>query len=116
MARVKRGIVSRQKHKKLLGLAKGYRGTRSKLVKTASEAVLHADKYSFHGRKRRKRDIRKLWIIRINGVLKEKGHSYSQFINGLKTNKIEIDRKIMAKLISDDPKTFDTIVAKVFGK
>jgi len=116
MARVKRGVISRQKHKKILGLAKGYRGTRSKLIKTAHEAVLHADKYSFHGRKRKKRDIRRLWIVRINGALEEKGHSYSKFINGLKEKNIELDRKIMAKLVVDDPKTFGTIVEKVFGK
>jgi len=116
MTRVKRGTISRQKHKKILGLAKGYRGTRSKLIKTAQEAVLHADKYSFHGRKRRKRDIRRLWITRISGALKDKGHSYSTFINGLKVNKIDLDRKIIAKLISDDPKTFDTIVEKAFDK
>lgn len=116
MARVKRGTISRQKHKKILGLAKGYRGTRSKLIKTAQEAVLHADAYAFHGRKRKKRDIRRLWITRINGALEEKGHSYSKFINALKVNKIELDRKIMAKLIVDDPKTFQQIVEKVFSK
>lgn len=114
MTRVKRGTISRQKHKKILVLAKGYRGTRSKLIKTANEAVLHADKYSFHGRKRRKRDFRQLWIARINGALKEKGYSYSTFINGLKTNKIDLDRKIMAKIISEDPNTFESIVSKVF--
>lgn len=116
MARIKRGTISRQKHKKILGLAKGYRGTRSKLIKTAHEAVLHADKYAFHGRKRRKRDIRRLWIVRINGALEEKGYSYSKFVNGLKTNNIQIDRKILAKIVVDDPKTFGSIVEKVFGK
>ena len=116
MARIKRGTISRAKHKKTLGLAKGYRGTRSKLIKTAQEAVLHADKYSFHGRKRRKRDIRRLWITRINGALEEKGHSYSKFIKGLKEKNIQIDRKILASIIVDDPKTFGTIVEKVFGK
>lgn len=116
MARIKRGTISRQKHKKTLGLAKGYRGTRSKLIKTAHEAVLHADKYAFHGRKRRKRDIRRLWITRINGALEEKGYSYSKFVNGLKTNNIQIDRKILAKIVVDDPKTFGSIVEKVFGK
>ncbi len=116
MARIKRGTTSRQKHKKILGLAKGYRGTRSKLIKTAQEAVLHADKYSFHGRKTKKRDIRRLWIVRINGALSEKGHSYSKFINGLKANNIQLDRKIMANLVVDDPKTFGAIVEKVFGK
>lgn len=116
MARVKRGTVSRQKHKKILGLAKGYRGTRSRLIKTAHEAVLHADKYAFHGRKRKKRDFRRLWIVRINGALEENGHSYSTFIKGLKDKKIDLDRKMMAKIVVEDPKTFGTIVEKVFGK
>lgn len=116
MARIKRGTTSRRKHKKILSLTKGYRGTRNRLIKTAHEALLHADQYSFHGRKRKKRDIRRLWIVRINGALSEKGYSYNKFINGLKNKKIEIDRKILAKLITDDPKTFETIVTKVFGK
>lgn len=116
MARVKRGTTSRAKHKKILGLAKGYRGTRSKLIKTAHEAVLHADKYAFHGRKRRKRDARRLWITRINGALEERGHSYSKFVKGLKDKNILIDRKILASLVVDDPKAFGTIVEKVFGK
>ncbi len=116
MTRIKRGTISRQKHKKILVLAKGYRGTRSKLIKTAHEAVLHADQYSFHGRKRKKRDIRRLWITRINGALDEKGHSYSKFINVLKKKNILLDRKIMANIIVDDPKTFETIIDKAFGK
>ncbi len=114
MARVKRGTVSRQKHKKVLGLAKGYRGTRSKLIKTAQEAVLHANQYSFHGRKRRKRDMRRLWITRITGAVQEQGHSYSTFINMLRKKNIELDRKTMAGIIVNDPQTFTTIVKQAF--
>lgn len=116
MARVKRGTISRQKHKKTLDLAKGYRGTRHKLVKTAHEAVLHADQYSFHGRKRRKRDFRQLWITRISGALKERGHSYSTFIKALKDKKIDLDRKTLSNIITNDPKTFDAIVSKTLKK
>jgi len=116
MTRVKRGTISRSKHKKTLKLARGYRGTRSRLIKTAHEAVLHADKYSFHGRKRKKRDLRRLWITRINGALKEKGYSYSEFIKNLKGKEIILDRKIIAGIVNEDPKTFETILSKVFTK
>ncbi|OGH44384.1 MAG: 50S ribosomal protein L20, partial [Candidatus Levybacteria bacterium RIFCSPLOWO2_02_FULL_37_11] len=81
MARVKRGTVSRRKHKKLLNLTKGYRGTKSRLVRVAKEASLHAGQYAFHGRKLRKRDNRSLWIVRIGEAVKKEGLSYSVFIN-----------------------------------
>ena len=113
MARVKRGVVSRRKHKKLLGLTKGYRGTKSKLVKIAHEAALHAGAYAFHGRKLRKRDFRTLWITRISEATKEHDMSYSAFINKLKKANIEIDRKILSSIIVDDPATFKHIVDKV---
>lgn len=110
MARVKRGTVSRRKHKKLLERNKGYRGTKSRLVKAAKEASLHADQYSFHGRKRRKRDFRSLWITRIGEAVKQQDLSYSVFINKLKKANIEIDRKMLSKLIVEDPQTFSQIV------
>lgn len=110
MARTKKRS---KKHKKILKLAKGYRGTKSRLFKVASEAVLHAGEYSFAGRKLRKRDFRRLWITRISAKLKEMGVSYSFFINGLKKKKIGLDRKILAALAIEDPKTFEKIVAKV---
>lgn len=114
MARVKRGVVSRRKHKKILGLAKGYRGTRSRLIKTATEAVLHADAYAYHGRKRKKRDFRRLWVTRIGEAVKEEGHSYSTFIKALKEKNIELDRKIMANLISENRDAFSMVVKKAF--
>jgi len=116
MARVKRGIVSRKKHKKLLKLTKGYRGTRNRLVKVAREAELHARAYSYHGRKLRKRDFRSLWITRIGEAVKKEGLSYSSFISKLKNSQIEIDRKILSDLIVNDFPTFKKIVDEVLNK
>ncbi len=113
MARVKRGVVSKRKHNKLLSRTKGYRATKSKLVKVAKEASLHADAYAFHGRKLRKRDIRALWITRIGEAAKKEGTSYGKLINGFKKSKIELDRKILADIILNDPETFQKIVKNV---
>lgn len=113
MARVKRGTVSRRKHKKLLGLTKGYRGTKSKLVKVAKEAALHAGAYAYHGRKLRKRDFRTLWITRIGEAVKKENLSYSVFMNKMKKANIELDRKILSDLIVNDPATFKEIVQQV---
>lgn len=113
MTRVKRGLVSHRRHKKLLGLAKGYRGTKSKLVKMAHEAVLHAGEYAFAGRKNKKRDFRRLWIVRIGAAAKLEGISYSRFIDGLTKNDIKIDRKILSDLVINDAETFKKIVASV---
>jgi large subunit ribosomal protein L20 len=113
MARVKRGTVSRRKHKKLQSLTKGYRGTRSRLIRVAHESALHAGQYAFHGRKLRKRDFRSLWIVRISGAVKQQDMSYSVFINKLKKANIALDRKILSNLIVEDPKTFQEIVQAV---
>ena len=88
--RVKRGLVSHRKHKKLLSLTKGYRGTKSKLIRVAHEAALHAGEYAFAGRKNKKRDFRRLWITRISEATKQEGISYSRFIAGLSKNNINI--------------------------
>lgn len=109
--RVKRGIVSRRKHNKLFSLAKGYRGTRSTLVRTAKSAVLHAGQYAFHGRKRKKRDFRALWIVRISEAVKNHDISYSVFMNKLKKAQISLDRKILADMVLNDPETFTEVVA-----
>jgi len=114
MARVKRGVVSKRKHNKILNLTKGYRGTRSRLIKVAREAVLHSDSYAYHGRKRRKRDMRRLWITRIGEAVKKDGYSYSAFMNALKAKKIELDRKILSQLVADNPEAFTSIVKKAF--
>lgn len=111
--RIKRGIVSRRKTNKLLELTKGYRGTKSKLVRKAREAALHAGQYAFHGRKLRKRDFRVLWITRISEAVKLEGVSYSSFMDGLKKAKIGLDRKILSDLVVNDPKTFKHIIDSV---
>lgn len=112
MARVKRGTVSKRKHNKLLGLTKGYRGTKSKLVKKAKESALHAGAYAYHGRKLRKRDFRSLWITRISEAAKKEGTSYSKLMHALKNGKIDLDRKILADLVLNDPETFAELVKK----
>src|SRR5579872_6212253 len=111
--RVKRGLVSRRKHKKLLGKTKGFRGTKSKLVKVAHEAALHSGAYAFHGRKLRKRDFRSLWITRIGEAAKQEGTSYSVLMNKLKKANIEIDRKILSELVVNDLETFKKLVDEV---
>ncbi len=113
MARVKRGITVRRKHKKLLKLAKGYRGSRHRLIKVAKEAVLHAGAYAYVGRKDRKRDMRRLWITRISGALADFDLSYSQFMAKLKEKNILLDRKILTEIIAKDLQTFTQIVEKV---
>jgi large subunit ribosomal protein L20 len=110
MARVKRGVVSRRRHNKLLDKTKGFRGTKSKLIRVAHEAALHADAYAYHGRKLRKRDMRALWIVRIGEAAKKEGISYSLLINRFKKAKIELDRKILADLVVNDPQTFQKLV------
>lgn len=113
MVRIKRGVVSRRKHKKLLGLTKGYKGTRRRLVKDAKEALLHAGAYAYQGRKDRKGDFRSLWITRIGEAAKQQGISYSVLINNLKKAQIELDRKILADLVINDRETFNKIIDHV---
>lgn len=113
MTRVKRGVVASARHKKLRQSTKGYRGTRNRLTKVAQEAQLHAVSYAFHGRKRKKRDFRRLWITRIGEAVKQHGISYNAFIHSLKVNKIGLDRKILSNLVVNDPKTFEAIVKKI---
>ena len=113
MARIKRGTVSKRRHNKLLDLTKGYRGTKSTLIREAHAASLHAGQYAYEGRKDKKSDFRTLWITRIGEAVKKHGISYSVFINKLKIAKIEIDRKILSKLLVEDPQAFDHIVDMV---
>ncbi len=109
MARVKRGLSSHAKHKKLLNQAKGYMMTRNRLVRKAKEAVLHAGQYAYAGRKDRKGDFRADWILHINESLKLQGLKYSQFIHALKLAKIDLDRKVLAKLAVEYPESFAKI-------
>ena len=113
MVRVKSGILTKKKHRKVLKLAKGYWMTRHKQFKKAKEAVLHAGEYAFAGRKRKKRDFRRLWIIRLNAALRELGLKYSQFIKMLRDKKIEIDRKILSQIAVEYPQIFKKIFEKV---
>lgn len=110
MVRVK--SLAQKKHRKILKLAKGYRMTRSKHFRSAMEAVLHAGEYAFAGRKLKKRDFRKLWIIRINAAVRALGSKYSTFIKALKDKKIELDRKILAKIAVEYPEFFKKIFSK----
>lgn len=113
MVRVKGGIQTKQKHKKTLKLAKGYWMSRHKQIKKAEEAVLHAGQYAFVGRKRKKRDFRRLWITRLNAAVRPHDMTYSQFIHLLKEKKVEVDRKILAQIAVDYPNVFDAFVAKI---
>lgn len=112
MVRIKGGVRTHRRHKKVLKLAKGYWMTRHKQFKKAKEAVLHAGEYAFKGRKLRKRDFRQLWIIRMNAALRNLGTKYSVFIKKLKDNKIELDRKILSQLAVEHPEIFKKIVNK----
>ena len=98
MARVKRGVTARKRHKKIIKLAKGYRGPQSKLYRPANQAVLKALSHSYRGRKLKKRDFRKLWIARINAAARSNGMSYSKFINGLKKAGVQINRKMLSEM------------------
>lgn len=110
MVRVKRGVTKRRRHKKILKLAKGYQLTRSKLYRHANEAVLKALRYQYRDRRQRKRDIRRLWIIRINAAAREHGMPYREFIHGLKQAGVEIDRKALADIAVRDPGAFAQLV------
>jgi large subunit ribosomal protein L20 len=115
MARVKRGVTSHKRHKRLLNAAEGRKGAKSRLVKVAREASLHAMAYATRDRKQRKRQMRELWIIRINAAARQNGLTYGQFISGLKRADIEIDRKILADLAVRDSTTFGRIAEAAKG-
>ncbi|MGD9023113.1 MAG: 50S ribosomal protein L20 [Deltaproteobacteria bacterium] len=109
--RVKRGFKARRRRKKVLKLAKGYRGARSKLYRTAADAVDKALTYAYRDRRTRKRDFRRLWIARINAAARINNLTYSRFMQGLKRARVEIDRKILAELAVSDPNAFSHLVS-----
>lgn len=113
MARIKRGVTSHHKHKKLLESVKGYRGTKSKLVKVAREAALHAGQYAYVGRKQRKRTVKRMWNLHINEALKEMGQQYSTFTHKLKLANIQLNHKILNDLLLTNRPVFDKVVAEV---
>ena len=106
MTRVKRSVHARKKRRATLKLAKGYRGDASRHHKTAKEAVLKADQYRYRDRRNRKRDFRRLWIVRINAAARREGMSYNEFMHGLKQAGIELDSKVLADIAVRDPETF----------
>ncbi|MBR5130229.1 MAG: 50S ribosomal protein L20 [Alphaproteobacteria bacterium] len=112
MARVKRGTTVRAKHNKILKMAKGYRGRNSKVVTVAKEKVEKGLQYAYRDRRKKKTDIRQLWIVRINAAVRANGMVYSRFMNGLAKAGIALDRKILADIAVNDAKTFADLVAK----
>src|SRR5574343_1642371 len=113
MPRVKRGVTARARHKKVLALAKGFRGRRGNVFRIAKQAVMKAGQYAYRDRRTRKRGFRQLWIARINAAARELGLTYSKFMNGLKKASIDIDRKVLADMAVNDPAALGSIVAKV---
>ena len=113
MARVKRGVTSRAKHKKVLKAVKGQWGRRKNTIRIAKQAMEKAMQYAYRDRRNKKRDFKSLWIQRINAGVRAEGLTYSKFINGLNKSGIKIDRKILAEIAYDNPEAFKTIVKKV---
>lgn len=112
MSRVKRGVVARRRHKKILELTKGHKGQRHRLFRRANESLLHAMDYSTRDRRDRKGDFRRLWIMRINAAIRPHGLSYNQFIHGLKQAGVTVDRKVMADLAVRDQAAFGSLAEK----
>jgi large subunit ribosomal protein L20 len=116
MARVKRGVTARARHKKVLGKAKGYYGARRKVYRVAKQAVIKAGQYAYRDRRAKKRVFRQLWIARINAAARSNGLTYSQFANGIRKAGIEIDRKVLADIAVHDKAAFAGIVEQVKAK
>jgi large subunit ribosomal protein L20 len=113
MPRVKRGVTARARHKKVLALAKGFRGRRKNVFRIANEAVIRAGLYAYRDRRTKKRVFRQLWIARINAASRSMGITYSRFMAGMKKASIDIDRKVLADMAVNDPAAFSSIVDKV---
>lgn len=113
MARVKRGVMVRKRHNKLLKQAKGYQGSRSRRIRTARQTLMKALSYAYRDRRNKKRDFRRLWIIRINAAARLNGLSYSKLMSGLKTVGIDLDRKVLADMAVRDPAAFSSVVEQV---
>ncbi len=112
MPRVKRGVTARARHKKILALAKGFRGRRNNVFRVAKQAVMRAGQYAYRDRRNRKRVFRALWITRINAACRQHGISYSRFMNGLKKAEVDMDRKVLADLAVFDKAGFGAVVAR----
>jgi len=112
MPRVKRGVTAKARHKKVLKQAKGYRGARKNVFRVAKQAVIKAGQYAYRDRRRKKRDFRSLWIMRINAAARDCGMNYSSFMNGLKRAQIDLDRKSLAAIAVNDSDTFSLLAEK----
>jgi large subunit ribosomal protein L20 len=115
MVRIKRGIIKSKKRRKLLKLVKGFRGHYGRKKKFAKEALLHAFKYAYIGRKQKKRNFRRLWQVRINAFLRNKGYKYSDFIHRLKEKDVSLNRKVLSELAQKSPQVFDKILETVYS-
>ena len=113
MARVKRGVTAKARHKKIMKQAKGYYGARSRVYRVAKQAVIKAGQYAYRDRRQKKRQFRALWIIRINAAARLNGLSYSRFMNGLQKLNIELDRKVLAEMAVHDAATFTRLAEQV---
>lgn len=113
MARVKRGVNAHRKHKKILNLTKGHVGVRSKLIRRAKESLLHADQYSYVGRKQKKRQMRRLWIVQLGNAVRNEGLSYSKFMASLKAKNIDLNRKTLAEMAINHKEEFKQIISQV---
>ena len=116
MPRVKRGVTSHKRHKKILSLTKGHKGTKHKLIKRATESMLHSLSYSYAHRRELKGDMRRLWILRINAACRAQGTTYSVFMNDLKKSGIEINRKMLADMAVREPEAFTNLLTVAGGK
>ena len=110
MARVRNGVVTHRRHKKILKEARGYFGSKHREFKSAKEQLMHAGAYAFRDRRQNKREFRKLWIVRINAAVRPNGLTYSQFMNGLKKAGVVLDRKVLAQMAYDADKNFDALI------
>lgn len=116
MPRVKRGVTTRRRHKKLLALTKGHRGTKHSLYRRANESMLKSLSYAYQHRRERKGDMRRLWILRINAASRAQGLTYSQFMDGLKRAGVEINRKMLAEMAVKEPEAISNLITLAGGK
>jgi len=116
LPRVKRGVTSHHRHKKVLDLTKGHRGTKHRLIRRATESMIHSLSYAYFHRRERKGDMRRLWIVRVNAACRAQGLTYSQFMDGLKKAGIEINRKVLADMAIREPANFSSLVTLAGGK
>jgi len=116
LPRVKRGVTSHRRHKKILSFTKGHRGTKHRLIKRANESMIKSLAYAYAHRRERKGDMRRLWILRVNAACRARGINYSQFMNGLKKSGIDINRKMLADMAIREPESFSSLVTLAGGK